>query len=416
MAVVLLAACTAGAASKHNAGAPGAGLTPAAKIAVGPLGYIAPSDAYMTYRMALATVDFIDNDHLLFTFHSSGLMRRIPGDPADDQDQIIHAVVVNIASGKALRQADWRMHDRQRYLWALQNGKFLVRQRNSLFITDSSLELRPYLTFDTNLQAIEISPARELMLIETEKILPPEDGEADGSPTLFPSQEVRRKRTEIMLLRPGEKTVLGKGELRTPIDVPLLEDGLLDVEPGQQPTDWTVEKKPLHGDEPVKTDDSVGELKSSCVPELEVLSENVVLAQSCPVKGGSANAVSAISLMGGVLWQDVWQAKYVWPDFSRAENGSRFAYGSLETNRAIGTFDQVDATAAVAQPVGVFDTESGKLEMVRDATPILSGGHNFALSADGRRFAILREGSIEVYDLPPAPVNEAVKGKPEAKK
>jgi hypothetical protein len=39
--------------------------------------------------------------------------------------------------------------------------------------------------------------------------------------------------------------------------------------------------------------------------------------------------------------------------------------------------------------------------MVKKATPILSAGHNYALSADGRRFAILREGAIEVYDLPP---------------
>jgi hypothetical protein len=31
----------------------------------------------------------------------------------------------------------------------------------------------------------------------------------------------------------------------------------------------------------------------------------------------------------------------------------------------------------------------------------LSAGQNFALSADGRRFAILRNGAIEVYDLPP---------------
>jgi hypothetical protein len=55
------------------------------------------------------------------------------------------------------------------------------------------------------------------------------------------------------------------------------------------------------------------------------------------------------------------------------------------------------------QMVGVFDTETGKLQLVKNATPALSAGHNYALTADGSRFAILRDGALEVYDLPPAP-------------
>jgi hypothetical protein len=49
----------------------------------------------------------------------------------------------------------------------------------------------------------------------------------------------------------------------------------------------------------------------------------------------------------------------------------------------------------------VYDTESGKLVLVRDASPVLTAGQNVALSLDGKRFAILRNGAIEVYDLPP---------------
>jgi len=45
---------------------------------------------------------------------------------------------------------------------------------------------------------------------------------------------------------------------------------------------------------------------------------------------------------------------------------------------------------------------------VKTATPILSAGQNYALSADGRRFAILREGAIEIYDLPPVSVPESL--------
>jgi hypothetical protein len=45
----------------------------------------------------------------------------------------------------------------------------------------------------------------------------------------------------------------------------------------------------------------------------------------------------------------------------------------------------------------------------------LSAGQNYALSPDGSRFAILRDGAIEVYDLPPtseaAPTTGTTTGK-----
>jgi hypothetical protein len=64
--------------------------------------------------------------------------------------------------------------------------------------------------------------------------------------------------------------------------------------------------------------------------------------------------------------------------------------------------DPIDETNIVNQMVGVFDTQTGQLRLVKNATPILSAGQNYALSPDGLRFAVLRDGAIEVYDLPPA--------------
>jgi hypothetical protein len=402
LAVLLLAAGAVTAETKHEAPVTAPSVVPTVRIEVGPLGYVAPSPAYLDYKMGLVSLDFIDSGHLLFTFHSNGLMRRIPGDPADDDDQVIHAEVLEIASGKVLRQTDWRMHDKGRYLWALQDGKFLVRQRNSLFLTDSSLELRPYLTFDTNLQGVEVSPGRTLMVVETQKFLAPgQENDAEGdvpvltSPSLVAPEEHRQKRTEILLLRPGGKTALAEGEMLHPVTLPLLEDGFLDVIEGKQPKQWVVEKKLLN-----KTTEEIGDVQSSCTPELVPLSEKAVLAQDCPLNGIDGNAVSALSLAGGVLWEGLWQSKYIWGTFDFALDGSRFAYGSLEMSREVGAFDSFGEADVVAQPVGVFDTESGKLELVKDASPILSGGQNYALSADGRRFAILRAGAIEVYDLP----------------
>lgn len=376
---------------------------PVSRIAVEPLGYDAPSPAYLSLKLSFNSLNFIDSQHLLFTFHVNTLLRRIPGDPPDDNDQMIHAVVLDIRTGKVLRQADWRMHDRGRYLWALRDGTFLVRERNSLFLTDRTLELRPYLTFDSDLEGVEVSPERGLLMLEVKKYLPPQKGgtEGDAAAKLPPSllgtpSEARRVRTQMALVRPGERTVLGSAEFLNPAYVPLLKNGLLDIEEGTKRNDWVISREMLD-----KTKAVVGTVKSTCAPQLVTLSDDVVLSQNCPGRGGSGTPVTALSMDGKVLWEGLWDSKYIWGQFESSEDGSRFAYESLEMNRPIGSMDAFGESDVAAQPVGVFDTQTGDLVLVENASPILSAGQNFALSADGRRFAILRNGAIEVYDLPP---------------
>lgn len=405
-AALLTFACT-GWAAEQKTEAPPPVSAPASRIPVSPLGYVAPNPAYLRLRFSFNSLDFIDADHLLFTFHKMGLLTRNPGDGTGDNDQEIRAVVLDIKTGKVQRKADWRMHDRQRYLWALRNDEFLVRVRNSLFLTDRSLELRPYLSFNTDVEELQISPGRSLMLIELKKLLGvKQDAE---KPSLFSDSDVRRSRTEILLLRPGERNVLGVGQSLNPGYVPLLGDGILSVDEGKKPKEWAVMKISLD-----KTRKIIGEVKSECAPQLRILSDDVALAQDCPAHGGGTD-VSVLSVQGGILWQDHWLSKYVWPQFESSEDGSRFAYESLEMNREVGSVDYFGEEDVQSQPVGVFDTKTGRLVLVENATPILSAGQNFALSADGRRFAILRNGAIEVYDLPPVtaenPVEAAEKKK-----
>lgn len=391
MVALLMFAWTARAAEQNKREAPPA---PAERIPVAPLGYVAPNSAYLRLRFSFNSLDFIDPDHLLFTFHKMGLLSRLPGDRADDNDQVIEAVVLDIKTGKVLRKAEWRMHDRQRYLWALRDGEFLVRVRNSLFLTDQSLELRPYLEFNSDIQAVQVSPARGLLLIEVKKLLGAKPN--TETPSLFSDSDAQRSRTEILLLKPGERKVLGAGESLNPGYVPLLEDGILSVDEGKKTKQWVVMKISLD-----KTRKIIGEVTSECDPQTVTLSDDVALTQNCPERGGSGTDVSALSMQGGVLWQDHWDSKYIWPHFESSEDGSRFAYESLEMNRDIGSMDYFGEDDVQSQPVGVFDTRTGRLALVEDASPILSAGQNFALSADGRRFAILRNGAIEVYNLPP---------------
>lgn len=405
LAMLLASSGVVSASSKSEQPAP----APAVRIRVDSLGYLPPSQTYMGLRLAMNTLDFIDSGHLLFTFHANRLMPRLPSDRPSDDDQIIHAEVLDIASGKVTQEADWRMHDRQRYLWALNGGRFLVRQRNSLFITDEHLQLRPYLAFSTDLEAVALSPDRKLMLLELAMIVsPPSKPERKAPSLLGPGDSAgtsasesaprttAQRRTELILLRPGTNTVVARSEAAHTVDLPLTDDGFIGLAEGQKENEWALIKTDFSG-----KPNEFGTVRSSCMPELEPLSETVVMASHCSPKTPDDREVTAVSTDKGVLWRDVWSNKYVWPNFKSSPDGSRFAYESLETIRPIGTLEPPDQENVKDQPVGVFDTESGKLDMVEDASPVLSGGGNFALSEDGRQFAILRRGAIEVYDLPP---------------
>ncbi|HET6215486.1 MAG TPA: hypothetical protein VFE27_00625, partial [Acidobacteriaceae bacterium] len=139
---------------------------PEERILVGPLGYRPPGQLYMLSGKAFSSLDFIDAHHLLFTFHQPRLMRREKNPGRFDNDQIIQALTLALPDGAVLASAEWRMHDRSRYLWPLTDGRFLVRQRNTYSLTDASLKLRPYIDVATPVLQTEVSPDGRILVVE----------------------------------------------------------------------------------------------------------------------------------------------------------------------------------------------------------------------------------------------------------
>ena len=374
---------------------PDAGPKPDLRIPVETLGYVAPSRFYLTSRLSSISLDFIDKDHLLFTFHLPGLMKRLPNEPRDDEDQMIRAVVLELPSGNVVEKTDWRMHDRLRYLWRLGEGRFLVRQRSNLLITDQSLELKPYISSETALQSVQVSPDRKLLVVESEtrkvnrpavaSTVVPTLGEPDPEP----------KPIQIYILHADTRSVIAHAETLNAVDIPMMAEGHLQAIPSKE-NKWLIRYVPFHGDER-----TLIEVQSYCHPTEETISTDVTLVMTCP-RSSDDHQVYAINLDGKTLWQQRWTSHYIWPTFQLTQDGNRFAYSSLQVNHSVGIMDPVDETNIVNQMVGVFDTQTGQLRLVKNATPILSAGQNYALSPDGSRFAILRQGAIEVYDLPPA--------------
>jgi hypothetical protein len=73
----------------------------------------------------------------------------------------------------------------------------------------------------------------------------------------------------------------------------------------------------------------------------------------------------------------------------------------LHINHLIDLADSLNDEDVREQVIQVFDSATGVLLMSTAASPVLTAGQNFALSDDGQHLAVLHDGAIEIYKVPP---------------
>ena len=129
---------------------------PAFSIPVEPLGFFAPGGFYQGLRYSLVSLDFMDENRLLFTFRTPGLIRRTV--VGDDDEREIRAMVLSLPKGTVEAEALWTLHDHARYLWMLHDGHFLLRDRDEVQEGDATLSLKPLLHFPGPLLWMEMDP------------------------------------------------------------------------------------------------------------------------------------------------------------------------------------------------------------------------------------------------------------------
>jgi len=391
-AVACLLTATAWAAKHDKTDAP----TPAVRIATGPLEYHPLSSFYLMSRTSSSSLDFIDGQHLLFTFRATGLLKRLPDCRPDDEDQLIRAVVVHLPDGKIERSAEWRMHDRGRYLWPLGDGRFMVRQRDALLITDSSLELQPFVYASSPLRLVKLSPDARHVLIETDLEKHTEEehrrlAEAAGAEGFFgPREDV-----QLTVLRIQDHSVVLRAKSLNVTDLPMISEGYIETLSAQG-DHWMLRYKPFQGEPSVITD-----VASACRPSESQINDQAAVVSICPERGDD-HLFQAITLGGKKLWTYRWDSHYIWPTTASSASGRRIAFSTLRVSHPVSSRDPLDETEMQAQRIDVIDVDTGRLELTQYATPVLSAGQNYALSPDGGRFAVLRDNAIEIYDLPPA--------------
>ena len=387
-------------------------LAPEFAIPVGPLGFSLPGEHYLLRNQSLVSLDFLDEDRLLFTFRVSGLMQRDAGDALQDKKQHIQALVLTLPSGKIESRAEWIVPDRARYLWMLNDGHFLLRVSNdddaaSLDLGDAQLQTKPYLGVPGRLLWIEMDPSQQVII--TNSLEPPSasqkpdnTGPSAAQPAAAPSSDKNLGEPNILVTRTQKR---GSGELM------LLTRAVWTSQTNDWPTNsqgyldryldgvnlWLLQMNYFSGGNRI-----LARIESTCAPKYNFVSESEYLLTRCdPDKGWM---LQAMLTRGDLLWQTRAAANAVLPLLVTAPDGSRVARETMFLKRAADRYKHpVGASDFAGQVVQVLDTANGKTVLEAPLTPVLDGGGNVAISPSGRRVAILNAGALQVFQLPAAP-------------
>lgn len=396
---------------------------PSVSIPVNPLGFAPPATFYLGERVAQASLDFLDEDTILFTFRVPGLIRReaVPRGEASQGQRHIRAVTLDLSTGKVMAESLWVLHDYSRYLWVLKDGTFLLRDKNMLQVGNPALHLEPFMRFPGNVLAIEFDPKQQWLVADTAEppaVDPASDSRhnAPGNSLIAsnsPTATIGISRDQdsdsdpphaapqnlVRVLSMDTHKVMLYSRVRAAVHLPVDGEGYYDALRGDG-THWMINYEYFQGQSK-----PVGWVDSTCNPSLDVISTGMVLASACT--NGGARHLTVLSRDQekdhGRVWDQFTSATRVWPVMRMSSNNKRLAREALEVSHPIGAFSPLDGEDIRGQIVQVYDLATGRVALTVPASPVLDGGGNFALSPSGNRVAVLHGGSILVFDLPPAP-------------
>ncbi|ODU54878.1 MAG: hypothetical protein BGO25_06085 [Acidobacteriales bacterium 59-55] len=400
------------------------GPGPAFRIPLDSLGFQPQTKQFLLAGGSMLTLHYVDNSHLLLTFAVHKLMERIPDDPPGDEDRVVEAVLLETPSGRVLARTDWRFHDNGQYLWNLGHGRFMLRVRDTLttfaplanLASGRPFTQRGFLTTDRRIGAVLLSPEADLLVVESVERKPPPP--QPKTPLFGPTP----KPTPQPLGEPGDPSPVALSFYRLAIpsesgdeveaslagvahsssfgDIAATGAGhIAVVDQGKQ--QWGFDFRPYRGE-----GKQLAPFDSTCRPTPRFVSGSEFIAFGCH-SGDSPMVLGGFNMKGDEMWEQNLFGDYVGTSMSFAPSSGRFALGRVLGEGSADDLQPVSADAFTGQNVAVYQTESGKQLLHVDCSPIARAGQNFALSPDGMSLAVIHEGAIEIYSLPPLSSQDA---------
>jgi VWFA-related protein len=363
---------------------------PQARINLSSVGFRSLSASARLSPQANLSLDFLDDNHVLLTFNPKKMFTRLPDCPPSHDDRVIHAVVLDLPGGRIIREADWYLHDHQRYLWPLGSGRFLLRKLNSLYRVDSDLRQTLLLTSPKPFLWITVTTDGKQILVERQR----DEGKAktSGKPAK-PKVQIEFLDSESLSV---QRVIKSEGV----VNLEAVSTGFSDVIHGLSGKVWLVRFGPSGSQR-----GNITRVRSHCVPDVLFSSGTTLMVGRCAMNS-SDYSVSSFTLTGRFLWRQHWSQHRYTPKLQRSEDGSRIAVSSIARviDPAVSADqdaeDQDDTDRGLQQHIQVLDTASGTEVLSLTVARAALLAQNVSLSPDGRRLVLLRDTNLEMYSLP----------------
>ncbi len=371
---------------------------PRASIDLSPVGFHSLSASARLSTQANLSLDFLDDSHVLLTFNPKKMFKRLPDCPPTHDDRMIHAVVLEVPSGKVVREADWYLHDHQRYLWSMGSGHILLRRLNSLYLLDSSLHETLLLNSPKPFLWIAVTPDGKQIIVER-RIDEPATTKAKAS------NQPTKPKVQIDFLDSANMSVQRIIKAEGVVNLEALSTGFSDVIHGYTGKVWLIRFGPSGSQR-----DNITRVRSHCVPDVMFSSEDTVLVGRCAMKS-SDYSVSSFTVTGRFLWRQHWSEHRYTPKIQRSEDGSRIAVSSIarviepavsahQDNADQDNEESDGADRGLQQDIQVLDTASGAEVLSLTVAPPTLTAQNVALAPNGRTLVLLQGNALEVFPLP----------------
>jgi len=301
------------------------------------------------------------------------LERAADESPANRQ---MKAVVLSLPDGKVESQTLWTVPDRARFVWALKDGHFLLRDQQGLKIGDATLQTRSLVSLSGEFRSLQIDPTAGFVVVQT---LEP-TGPAAGAPNQVVTRVVQLESGQV------QQTTHSTGFDELPIN----SEGSLEVVHDNKYDQWSLKLTALGGSKVLM------HVESTCLPGPAFISDQEILLAGCDT--ARVPKLTAVSTSGRTLWESEAPLLYVPPRLIPSLDGSRFVRETVVLKKRPSA-ETLWVKVVKGQVVRVFDALTGKMVLETQVIPVLDGGGNVAISPSGRRVAVLNQGSIQVFDL-----------------
>ena len=362
---------------------------PDAEIDLAQVGFHGLSASARLAAQANVSLDFVDDDHVLLTFNPKKMFKRLPDCPATHDDRLIHAVVLSVPDGRVVREADWYLHDHERYLWPLGSGQFLLRRLNTLYLVDSELREKVLMMSPDPLLWIGVTADGKQIIMER-KLADAAGKSKEQSKSSKP--KVRLDFLDVTTMA-VQRTIKSEGK----VQIDALSSGFADVIHSRVGKVWLVRFGPT-----ASTRENITRVRSQCVPDIVFSSANTLMVGRCAMQN-SDYSVSSFTLSGHFLWRQHWKEHRYTPRLKRSDDGSRAAVSSV-VRVMVDPQSQAEAAGndtdrGLKQNIDVIDIASGNPVLSLEVAPAVMSAQNVSLSPHGRRLALLQGSTLDLYQL-----------------